>query len=388
MATRLRAAPFPGGAPDSLSSPAPQSVEAVSHRGYFGRKSRSKELEPRGPRQAEPSEPKWSHFCHFREITHVVIKDCRVSINRQDNQCLVSASAPSRHAVGGPRVGLWGLKGGSEERNEDFSLFFLCFFFFSLVLFFFVVFFSPLPEFCALSSSGWLGGGFGAAFLSVRPIPRAPPPGGAPPVLRERPLPGLAGGRLLPTDGGLQPLPVPRSGAAAARHEHPQRHPRAHAVRLASRGTPRGPGAGLEPLPFSPLAREEFVFAKLRREEHEEGLYVIRWSVLDFNRMILSVVKRGHQQVRRASRRLAARCQACPGEDSLRRGGKPASWKLAFCRLGRIGGSASGVSMREGEGSSFEVEHPAPAGIWQQRFCVLHILLLNPCVFGSCIFFC
>lgn len=50
--------------------------------------------------------------------------------------------------------------------------------------------------------------------------------------------------------------------------------------------------------PFLLAAREEFVFAKLRREEQEEGLYIIRWSVLDFNRMILSVVKRGHQQVR------------------------------------------------------------------------------------------
>uniref|UniRef100_A0A8B9I9X4 Tyrosine-protein kinase n=1 Tax=Anser brachyrhynchus TaxID=132585 RepID=A0A8B9I9X4_9AVES len=64
---------------------------------------------PVPPEGGDPSIPPWwSHFCHFREITHVVIKDCRVSINRQDNQCLVSASAPSRHAVGGPRVGLWG----------------------------------------------------------------------------------------------------------------------------------------------------------------------------------------------------------------------------------------------------------------------------------------
>ncbi|NXY00239.1 TYK2 kinase, partial [Centropus bengalensis] len=42
--------------------------------------------------------------------------------------------------------------------------------------------------------------------------------------------------------------------------------------------------------------QEEFVLAKLRREEPEEGLYVIRWSVLDFDRMILSVVKRSPQQ--------------------------------------------------------------------------------------------
>ncbi|NWV54362.1 TYK2 kinase, partial [Daphoenositta chrysoptera] len=42
--------------------------------------------------------------------------------------------------------------------------------------------------------------------------------------------------------------------------------------------------------------REEFVFAKLRREDPEEGLYILRWSVLDFNRVILSVLKRSHQQ--------------------------------------------------------------------------------------------
>jgi len=46
-----------------------------------------------------------------------------------------------------------------------------------------------------------------------------------------------------------------------------------------------------------PFPREEFVFAKLRREEHEEGLYVLRWSVLDFDRVILAVAKRDHQEV-------------------------------------------------------------------------------------------
>lgn len=49
-------------------------------------------------------------------------------------------------------------------------------------------------------------------------------------------------------------------------------------------------------MPSPRAAREEFVLAKLRREE-EEGLYIIRWSVLDFNRLILSVAKRGQQQV-------------------------------------------------------------------------------------------
>ncbi|NXA43290.1 TYK2 kinase, partial [Eudromia elegans] len=44
--------------------------------------------------------------------------------------------------------------------------------------------------------------------------------------------------------------------------------------------------------------QEEFVLAKLRREEPEDGLYVLRWSVLDFDRIILSVAKRSPQEVR------------------------------------------------------------------------------------------
>uniref|UniRef100_A0A8C3GJW8 Tyrosine-protein kinase n=2 Tax=Cairina moschata TaxID=8855 RepID=A0A8C3GJW8_CAIMO len=160
----------------------PESVEAVAHRGYFGRKSRSKEPEPWGPRQAEPSEPKWAHFCHFREITHVVIKDCRVSINRQDNQCL-EVLLPSYESA----LSLVSLVDGYFRLTAD-SSHYLC--------------------------------------HEV-----------APPRLVMSILNGIHG----------------------------------------------------------PM-QEEFVFAKLRREEQEEGLYIIRWSVLDFNRMILSVVKRGHQQ--------------------------------------------------------------------------------------------
>uniref|UniRef100_A0A8D2L917 Tyrosine-protein kinase n=1 Tax=Varanus komodoensis TaxID=61221 RepID=A0A8D2L917_VARKO len=39
--------------------------------------------------------------------------------------------------------------------------------------------------------------------------------------------------------------------------------------------------------------QEEFILAKLKWEEQEEGLYVLRWSALDFNRLILSVMRRG-----------------------------------------------------------------------------------------------
>ncbi|NXK56232.1 TYK2 kinase, partial [Chauna torquata] len=160
-----------------------QSVEVVSHRGYFGRKNRNKELEPRGPRQpVERSEPKWVHFCDFREITHIVIKDCGVSINRQDNKCL-EVLLPSYESA----LSLVSLVDGYFRLTAD-SSHYLC--------------------------------------HEV-----------APPRLVMSILNGIHG----------------------------------------------------------PM-QEEFVLAKLRREEHEEGLYIIRWSVLDFNRMILSVVKRSHQQ--------------------------------------------------------------------------------------------
>ncbi|NXT31520.1 TYK2 kinase, partial [Pelecanoides urinatrix] len=160
-----------------------QSIENFSHRGYFGRKSRNKELEPKGLTQpAEWNEPKWAHFCDFREITHIVIKDCRVSINRQDNKCLEVVLPSSESALS-----LVSLVDGYFRLTAD-SSHYLC--------------------------------------HEV-----------APPRVVMSILNGIHG----------------------------------------------------------PM-QEEFVFAKLRREEQEEGLYIIRWSVLDFNRMILSVVKRGHQQ--------------------------------------------------------------------------------------------
>ncbi|KFQ95838.1 Non-receptor tyrosine-protein kinase TYK2, partial [Nipponia nippon] len=141
------------------------------------------ELEPKGPTQpAERSEPKWAHFCDFREITHIVIKDCRVSINRQDNKCLEVVLPSSESALS-----LVSLVDGYFRLTAD-SSHYLC--------------------------------------HEV-----------APPRVVMSILNGIHG----------------------------------------------------------PM-QEEFVFAKLRREEQEEGLYIIRWSVLDFNRMILSVVKRGHQQ--------------------------------------------------------------------------------------------
>ncbi|XP_074240740.1 non-receptor tyrosine-protein kinase TYK2 isoform X3 [Saimiri boliviensis] len=43
----------------------------------------------------KPREPPRVYFCDFRDITHVVLKECRVGIHRQDNKCL-ELSLPSR----------------------------------------------------------------------------------------------------------------------------------------------------------------------------------------------------------------------------------------------------------------------------------------------------
>ncbi|NXX83068.1 TYK2 kinase, partial [Urocolius indicus] len=159
-----------------------QSLQNFSHRGYFGRKNKNKELETKGQIQPERKELQWVHFCDFREITHIVVKDCRVSIHRQDNKCL-EVLLPSP----GDALSLVSLVDGYFRLTAD-SSHYLC--------------------------------------HEV-----------APPRLVMSILNGIHG----------------------------------------------------------PM-QEEFVFAKLRREEQEEGLYVIRWSVLDFNRMILSVVKKQQQQ--------------------------------------------------------------------------------------------
>ncbi|NWY22360.1 TYK2 kinase, partial [Aphelocoma coerulescens] len=152
-----------------------QSVENFSQRGYFGRKSGNKEPE------APPAEPQWCHFCDFREITHVVVKDSRICIHRQDNECLLYQS----HSMS----------------------------------------FRFIPNH-SLSSELIPNHSLPSELIPIHPLP-----------------------------SGLVPI---------------------HAL--------------------PPFSREEFVFAKLRREEPEEGLYILRWSVLDFNRMILSVLKRSQQQ--------------------------------------------------------------------------------------------
>uniref|UniRef100_A0A8C0FG22 Tyrosine-protein kinase n=1 Tax=Bubo bubo TaxID=30461 RepID=A0A8C0FG22_BUBBB len=198
---------------------------------------------PKGPTQpAERSELKWAHFCDFREITHIVVKDCRVSINRQDNKCLEVVLPSSESALS-----LVSLVDGYFRLTAD-SSHYLC--------------------------------------HEV-----------APPRLVMSILNGIHG----------------------------------------------------------PM-QEEFVFAKLRREEQEEGLYIIRWSVLDFNRMILSVVKRSHQQapgVQAALKYRQFRIQK-KGNSFVLEG-----WDREFSTLRELLDVLKGCTLRSGE-ESFTVKRCCP----------------------------
>uniref|UniRef100_A0A8U7P2X2 Tyrosine-protein kinase n=1 Tax=Corvus moneduloides TaxID=1196302 RepID=A0A8U7P2X2_CORMO len=208
----------------------PVSVENFSQRGYFGRKSGNKEPE------APPAEPQWCHFCDFREITHVVVKDSRICIHRQDNECLLPCP--------GSALSLVSLVDGYFRLTAD-SSHYLC--------------------------------------HDV-----------APPRL------------LLSLHHGIH-----------------------------------GP------------MQEEFVFAKLRREEPEEGLYILRWSVLDFNRMILSVLKRSQQQV--GMRFPAQNSRELPKGDSFVLEG----WDREFPTLRELLDVLKGCTLKSGE-ENFTVKRCCP----------------------------
>nr|XP_044999146.1 non-receptor tyrosine-protein kinase TYK2 isoform X6 [Jaculus jaculus] len=45
-----------------------------------------------------PQEPPWAYFCDFQDVSHVVLKECCVTIHRQDNKCL-ELTLPSRAAA-------------------------------------------------------------------------------------------------------------------------------------------------------------------------------------------------------------------------------------------------------------------------------------------------
>lgn len=38
--------------------------------------------------------------------------------------------------------------------------------------------------------------------------------------------------------------------------------------------------------------RDEFVLQKLKKEHVEDGAYLVRWSILDYRRIILAVLRR------------------------------------------------------------------------------------------------
>ena len=73
-----------------------QRLQSYPHRSYLGRKMKTKDYKSkRTYLSGEQCELKWVHFCDFQEITHIVVKDYKVSIHRQDNKCLVGGSHSS-----------------------------------------------------------------------------------------------------------------------------------------------------------------------------------------------------------------------------------------------------------------------------------------------------
>ncbi|KAJ6654509.1 hypothetical protein lerEdw1_006816 [Lerista edwardsae] len=205
-------------------------LESHTHRGYLGRKAKSKDHKSRWPYQpVEQCEPKWVSFCDFQEITHVVIKDCKVSIHRQDNKCL-DLSLPSYEAA----LSLVSVVDGYFRLTAD-SSHYLC--------------------------------------HEVAP---------------------------------------PRLVMSIQNNIH-------------------GP------------MQEEFILAKLKREEQEEGLYVLRWSVIDFNRLILSVLRRGQTfQIQNASSYRQFRIQKKENSFVLE------GWEQEFSGVQELMNALKGCTLRSG----------------------------------------
>ncbi|XP_015344486.1 non-receptor tyrosine-protein kinase TYK2 isoform X1 [Marmota marmota marmota] len=61
-----------------------------------GKKAKAREAG--GQTADRPREPPWTYFCDFQDITHLVLKGCRVTIYQQDNKCL-ELRLPSRAAA-------------------------------------------------------------------------------------------------------------------------------------------------------------------------------------------------------------------------------------------------------------------------------------------------
>ncbi|XP_057396734.1 non-receptor tyrosine-protein kinase TYK2 isoform X1 [Balaenoptera acutorostrata] len=68
----------------------------MPHAGASGKKAKAQEV---GSQPVDrPQEAPWAYFCDFQDITHVVLKERRVSIHCQDNKCL-DLTLPSRAAA-------------------------------------------------------------------------------------------------------------------------------------------------------------------------------------------------------------------------------------------------------------------------------------------------
>ncbi|KAK1153998.1 non-receptor tyrosine-protein kinase TYK2-like [Acipenser oxyrinchus oxyrinchus] len=76
-------------------------VESCGNRNYFAKskKQKGKKKQPLPVQPAERSEPRWSFFCDFPEITHMVVNGFRVSVSRQDNKSLELALRSSTEAL-------------------------------------------------------------------------------------------------------------------------------------------------------------------------------------------------------------------------------------------------------------------------------------------------
>ncbi|XP_065731741.1 non-receptor tyrosine-protein kinase TYK2 isoform X8 [Phocoena phocoena] len=68
----------------------------MPHAGPSGKKAKAQEVGNQPVHR--PQEAPWAYFCDFQDITHVVLKERRVSIHRQDNKCL-ELTLPSQAAA-------------------------------------------------------------------------------------------------------------------------------------------------------------------------------------------------------------------------------------------------------------------------------------------------
>lgn len=55
-----------------------------SHAGLSWKKAKAQQLG--GPPVDRPREAPWAYFCDFQDITHVVLRECHVSIHCQDKR--------------------------------------------------------------------------------------------------------------------------------------------------------------------------------------------------------------------------------------------------------------------------------------------------------------